>query len=215
MGLKTLSPQFERLILFTYPGLVILLGAALFKMPFKVSALWAFGLSYLGLALVFVTDLKTGGEGIVTGTLWCMTSSISFALYLLLARPLIKRLGPSLFTSISMIAAAVAAFIHYLLVHPVADFHFTAPVLGLGLALAIGATVLPTYLISNALTHISSQANAVIGFINPIITLALAALILGEKVSPSDIFGTLLVLAGVALYTYLDQRVGQTSSVKG
>lgn len=215
MGLKTLSPQFERLILFTYPAFVILLGAAFFKMPFKLKAIWAFSISYLGLAIVFVTDFKLEGKGILIGAAWCLISSISFALYLLLARPLIGKLGPSLFTSISMIAAAIAALIHYVIVHPNSNFQFNGNVLVLGFALAVGATVLPTYLVSNALMRISSQANAVIGFINPIITLALAALILSEHITISDVVGTFMVLTGVALYTYLDQRVGQASSSTG
>jgi len=215
MGLKTLSPQFERLILFTYPAFVILLGAAFFKMPFKPIAMLAFAISYFGLAIVFVTDFKSEGKGILIGTSWCLVSSVSFALYLILARPLITKLGPSLFTSISMIAAALAALLHYIIVHPQSHFQFNGHVLSLGFALAIGATVLPTYLTSNALMRISSQANAVIGFINPIITLILAALVLSEKVTISDIVGTIMVLSGVSLYTYLDQKLGQVSSTIG
>ncbi len=80
----------------------------------------------------------------------------------------------------------------------------------LGLGLAIGATVLPSYLTNFALSLISSQANAVISFINPVFTLALAALLLKEKITLADIVGTLLVIVGVGLYTFLDQR--QSSS---
>ena len=50
-GLETLTPQFERLILFTYPLFVLLLGAALFHMPLRWKPLVAFGIAYLGLAV--------------------------------------------------------------------------------------------------------------------------------------------------------------------
>ncbi|MFT4077148.1 MAG: DMT family transporter [Asticcacaulis sp.] len=205
-SLTTLSPQFERLILFTYPLFVILFGALFFKQPMRLKAVWAFIISYIGLGLVFVTDMHTQGSAVVIGALWCTVSSIAFALYLLLAKPLIKRMGPSLFTSWAMSGAALVTGIHFLLVHKLSDIHMTPPLLTLVIGLAIGATVLPSYLTNFALSRISSQANAIISFINPIFTLVLSGLILGQHISLADIAGTLLVLTGVGLYVWIDQR---------
>ena len=205
-SLTTLSPQFERLILFTYPLFVILFGAFLFKQPMRLKAVWAFLISYIGLGLVFITDLRAQGSTVISGVLWCTISSIAFALYLLLAKPLIKRMGPSLFTSWAMSGAALATGIHFLLVHKLSDIHMTPPLLSLVIGLAIGATVLPSYLTNFALSRISSQANAIISFINPIFTLILSGLILGQSIGLADIAGTLLVLTGVGLYVWIDQR---------
>lgn len=205
-GLVHLTPQFERLILFTYPLFVILLGAMFFGHKIKPWALSAFAISYAGLALVFVTDLHTKGGNITVGALWVTASSIAFALYLLLAKPVIKRMGPSLFTSWAMTGAAAASIIHFGVTHEISDIPISGPLLWLCLSLAIGATVLPSYLINFALSRISAQANAVIGFINPIITLALSGLILREVITGADIVGTALVLLGVGLYSWLDQR---------
>ncbi|MDV6329250.1 DMT family transporter [Asticcacaulis sp. 201] len=204
-SLTTLSPQFERLILFTYPLFVILFGALFFKQPFRLKAVSAFAISYAGLALVFVTDLTTYGSMIVAGALWCTISSVAFALYLLLAKPLIKRMGPSLFTSWAMSGAAIATGIHFLIVHRISDIHLTPPLLTLVIGLAIGATVLPSYLTNFALSRISSQANAIISFINPIFTLAMSALILKQHISLADVAGTILVLVGVGVYVWIDQ----------
>ncbi len=214
-SLTTLSPQFERLILFTYPLFVILLGAFLFKQPMRVKAVWAFLISYLGLGLVFVTDLRTGGSAVVVGALWCMVSSVAFALYLLLAKPLIARMGPSLFTSWAMSGAAIVTGIHFFLVHRLSDIHMTPALFSLCLGLAIGATVLPSYLTNFALSRISSQANAIISFINPIFTLILSALILNQHITLADIIGTILVLTGVGLYVWIDQRAAQRSKLIG
>lgn len=206
MGLKTLSPQYERLIIFTYPLFVILLGAAFFGQALKVSALGAFAIAYAGLGLVFVTDLGHYGNGIIVGSLWCLASSIAFALYLLLAKPFIARLGASLFTSWAMIGAAIAATIHYFVVHDISDLNLSWPLMQVVIGLAIGATVLPSYLINFALQRISSQANAIINFINPVFTLALSWLILKERITPADLMGTALVISGVALYTWMEQH---------
>lgn len=208
-SLVTLTPQFERLIIFTYPLFVILFGALFFGQKMRVSALWTFAIAYAGIAFIFVTDLKTQGSAIVTGTLWCMASSVSFALYLLLAKPLIARLGPSLFTSWAMSGAALATFAHFFIVHDLGDIPWSAGLLWLSLGLAIGATVAPSYLTNFALSRISSQANAVIGFINPVFTLAMSVLILRLPATVADLAGTLLVLLGVGLYTWLDQRAAK------
>ena len=205
-SLETLSPQFERMILFTYPLFVILFGAALFGQALRVSALWTFAIAYAGLALVFVTDLRAHGSAIAVGALWCTVSSLAFAMYLLLAKPMIRRLGPSMFTSFAMSGAAIATFVQFAFVHRLSDLHMSPALWSLGLGLAIGATVMPSYLTNFALSLISSQANAVISFINPVFTLALSALLLKEKITLADIAGTFLVIIGVGLYTVLDQR---------
>ncbi len=205
-SLETLSPQFERMILFTYPLFVIVFGALFFAQRMRVSALWTFAIAYAGLALVFVTDLRAHGRAIATGALWCTVSSVAFAMYLLLAKPMIRRLGPSMFTSFAMTGAAIATFVQFAFVHRLSDFHMSPALWELGLGLAIGATVMPSYLTNFALSLISSQANAVISFINPVFTLALSGLILKEKITPADIIGTFLVVVGVGLYTFLDQK---------
>lgn len=209
-SLETLSPQFERMILFTYPLFVIVFGAIFFAQSVRLSALWTFFIAYAGLAFVFVTDFRAHGAGIAVGAAWCTVSSITFALYLLLARPLIKRMGPSMFTSFAMTGAAIATFAQFFVVHRLSDFHMSPPLWALGLGLAIGATVLPSYLTNFALNLISSQANAVISFINPIFTLILSALLLKEHITVADIVGTILVIVGVGLYTFLDQRAASS-----
>ncbi|MDI7774362.1 DMT family transporter [Asticcacaulis sp. EMRT-3] len=209
VSLTTLSPQFERLILFTYPLFVILFGALFFGQPLRLKAIWAFAIAYVGLALVFLTDLKTSGSVIAVGVLWCSVSSIAFALYLLLAKPLIRRLGPSLFTSWAMSGAAVVTVSQFFILHHKGGVHLSPPLLYLSLGLAVTATVMPSYLINFALSRISSQANAVIGFVNPVFTLIMSALILTIPVTAADLVGTLLVLAGVGLYLWLDQRAAR------
>lgn len=208
-GLETLSPQFERLILFTYPLFVILLGAVFFKHPMRPTALWAFLLAYAGLGFVFLTDIKAHGSAVAVGALWCTVSSVAFATYLLLAKPMIARLGASLFTSWAMTGAALAMTVHFFTVHRLSDIHMSKDLFLLCAGLAIGATVLPSYLTNFALGRISSQANAIISFINPVFTLVLSAAVLRQTISLADIVGTVLVVAGVGLYTWLDKRAAQ------
>jgi drug/metabolite transporter (DMT)-like permease len=222
-GLVYLSAHFERLILFTYPAFVIILGALWFGHALKPWALSAFGISYAGLGLVLLHDLNSQGTDVLIGSLWVMASSIAFALYLLLAKPVIKEMGASLFTSVAMLGAFGATLTHYGLSQSLSHkalFPFFRPefwsleLFLLCLGLSIGATVLPSYLVNFAMARISSQANAIIGFINPIMVMILSVLILREAIGLIEILGAVFVLFGVGLYTYLDQRPLNKPSVE-
>ncbi|WP_181708236.1 DMT family transporter [Chthonobacter rhizosphaerae] len=206
VGLETLSPQFERLILFTYPLFVVLFGAAVFGQPVRPIALVAFGVSYVGLALIFVKDYAAAGSAIAVGTAWVLVSAIAFALYQLLAKPLIRRMGAPLFTSVAMTAASAGLLVQFAATRPVEALMVSGPSLWIALGLAVGGTVLPAYLLSASLSRISAQANAVISTLSPVATLALAVAILGETVTPVDQAGTALVLGGIGLFTLLERR---------
>ena len=107
---------------------------------------------------------------------------------------------------VSMLASTVVSTSLPVIVHDLGDIPWSSSLLWLALGLAIGATVAPSYLTNFALSRISSQANAVISFINPVFTLGMSVLILRIPATVADLAGTLLVLLGVGLYTWLDQR---------
>lgn len=205
-GLETLTPQFERLILFTYPLFVLLLGAALFHMPLRWKPLAAFGVAYLGLAVVFLADFEAGGGDIVVGALWVLGAAVTFALYQLLAGGSIAIMGAPLFTSVAMTGAAAVVLLLFLATHPLSDLIVSDRAFALAVALAIGATVLPSFFMSAALSRISAAANSTIGILSPVVTLFLAVLILGEPLRGVDLLGTALVIGGVGLFTIVDRR---------
>jgi drug/metabolite transporter (DMT)-like permease len=206
-GLEFISAQFERLILFTYPLFVVIFGALFFGQPMKLNAVAAIGLSYLGLAVIFVENIGTPGSHIAWGSLMVLISALAFAMYQLLAKKVIAELGPQLFTCVAMGAAAVAIFAQFLLTRPLAEVAAVSPhVWGLSLYLALGATVLPSFFMSAALHRISAQANSAIATLSPAMTIILAVAILGEPLTVTGVVGAILVLAGVGWFTLADLR---------
>ena len=208
LGLAYISAPFERLILFTYPLFTVLLGAAFFGQPFRMRALFAFALSYAGLALVFAKDVQASGlSSVQTGALLVLSSAVAFALYQLLAKPRIGLVGPKLFTCMAMSAAAVAAIAQFFILRDVSVlWELSTRAWVVALVLASVGTVLPSFLLSAALGRITAQANAVIGTVSPVATLALAALLLDEQVTAIDLAGAALVLAGVGWFTLSERR---------
>ncbi len=208
-GLQYISAQFERLILFTYPLFVVLLGAMFFGQKVQLRAVMAILVSYVGLAVIFSEKLGEGGSDIALGAALILGAAIAFALYQLLAKPLIARIGPALFTCIAMSGAAIGALIQFFVTHPVSDLAVSERVLVLSLIIAVGATVLPSFFLNAALHRISAQANATIGTLSPVMTIALAVTILGEPLTVVDVIGTALVLAGVGWFTLADQAAAR------
>jgi len=207
-GLEYISAQLERLILFTYPLFVILFGALFLGYKLSSRALAACALSYLGLAVIFLPIISVG-DGSVIGVLLILASAMMFAIYQLLAKSAIAVMGVRIFTSVSMTAAAIAALLPFVVVHGFRPTVISPNVLMLGLALAIGGTVLPSFLFSAALRSISARANAIIGTISPVMTIGLASAILGETMTPVGILGGALVVAGVAWFSISEHQSQQ------
>jgi drug/metabolite transporter (DMT)-like permease len=206
LGLLFISAQFERLILFTYPAFVVLFGALFFAQPIRVRTLFGIAISYAGLALIFATRLTALGADVAKGAGLVLAAAVAFALYQLLAKGVIGRMGPRLFTCIAMSGAAAVAIAQFVLTQPLASLIVSEKVLFYGVLLALGATVLPSFLLNTALGRISAQANATIGTLSPVATIVLAVIILGEHFGLVDAAGTVLVLAGVGWFTLAERR---------
>ena len=201
LGLEFISAQFERLILFTYPLFVVIFGALFFRQPMRLKTVASILVSYVGLALIFVEKVQSGGSNAILGAGLVLCSGLAFALYQLLAKSVISVMGPQLFTCVAMIGAALGAFVTFLAGHPPADLIVSQHVFWLSVYLAVAAGILPTFFLNAALHRISAQANAAIGTVSPVVTIVLAAIFLGEAMTPTGIFGAFLVLAGVGWFT--------------
>lgn len=206
-GLETLEAQTERLILFTYPFLVLIFGRLLLKHPLKIHALAGAGLSYAGLAVMFGADPARLSPAMLGGALLVLGSAAAFALYQLFAREVIMRCGPALFTAIAMTAAAASVISHTLLTQDVgAIFALPGRAWMLMLAMAVFATIVPIFLMSAGTARIGAQGTAIISTVSPLVTIMLAIAVLGEPFGWAEAAGTALVIGGVGLFTLIDSR---------
>lgn len=206
LGLVHISATFERLILFTYPLFVVLLGALFFGGRVGWRPLAAFAIAYLGLAVIFLAHPAEAGGDTARGALWVTVAAVTFALYQLLAKGSIARLGAPLFTSVAMAAAALMALAGFLALRPVAALAIVGDIAPEVAFLVFGATIIPSYLLSAALARIPASVNGVIGMVSPLATIVFAAALLGEHLSPTEWMGTALVILGVALFVVADRR---------
>ena len=115
IGLQYISAGLERLILFSYPTLTLLLGVALFGHRIGRRELVALALCYAGIAAAFAHDLNLSADvdAIWIGAGFVFASSICYAGYLAGSGRYIPILGASRFAGlavlVSIIVAAVSA----------------------------------------------------------------------------------------------------------
>jgi len=203
VGLEYITAALERLVLFLYPTMVVLLSAFIARTPITRRAVMALAVSYAGILLVFAHDITASGEprAIATGGALVFASAILYALYLVQAGDVIKRLGSMRFIAWAMLASSVFVLAQFALMRPLAAFAVPLSIHALVLTMAIFSTVLPTWLIAESIKRMGANASSLVGSLGPIFTIGLGALILGEPLHWIQLAGAALVLTGVTLVT--------------
>lgn len=201
IGLQTISAGLERLILFLYPTLVVILSALLLGKAFGKKEIIALLLSYTGIAVVFQSEVHLQSEHLLMGAAFVFASTWSYAIYLIGAGELIGKIGASRFTAYAMLVACAATLLQFAATHPLQDLVLPIQVYQYSLVMAIFSTVLPVFMLSAAIRLIGSGHTSLIGSIGPVATLFMANVFLGEKLTTMQIGGAALVMAGVLSLT--------------
>ncbi len=197
-GLEYISASLERLILFLYPTLVVLLTAVLYRRRVTTAQWIALLLSYAGIALVFA-DGAADQEmpRLWLGALLVFASAVVFAIFMTGSGHVIPRLGSRRFTAWSMSVACLATIAHFLASHSLEQLLVSRRVLVLGLLLALFSTVLPAFAMNAGIRRVGAARAAIVSAAGPIATLVMAWSILGEALSATQLAGAALVLGGV------------------
>jgi len=213
LGLLYISASLERLVIFLYPTLVVVLSAVYFRRRITGSVVVALLLSYGGIVLVFMHDVNLAQKDIILGGALVFASILVYAVYLIGSSGIITRLGSARFTGYAMTISCAVVGLHFSVVNSMDALIQPMPVYGLALAMAVFATVLPALLLSEGIRRIGVDKTSIIGSIGPVATLVLAYLFLGETMSSMQILGAVLVLIGV-LFISMRKNAYSNSNLK-
>lgn len=201
LGLQYVSAGLGRLLLFSYPTIVVMLSALFLKKPIGGRAIFALVLTYAGVALVMSNLVGAPSADLPLGCALVFASAVAFAIYLVGSGELVLRVGSMRFTGYAMTVAALCCAAQFALLRPWAALDLPPIVYLLAAAMAIFCTVIPTFLINEALRRIGANQVALLGALGPVATIALGYLGLDEQLSGLQIAGGVLVLVGVLLVT--------------
>lgn len=201
IGLSYISAGLERLILFTYPTLTVMIGVLFMGKTLQQREIAALLLSYVGIGLVFFHDLEFSGEprSVLIGSAFVFASSLSYAFYLAGSGAMIQRLGSVRFTALAMLVSVLAIELHLVVTQPLSALAQPLPIYAYAAAMALLSTVLPVFLQSAAIRRIGAAKSVMIGTLGPMLTIVFAWWLLDEPLSLTQLSGAALVLAGVWL----------------
>ncbi len=198
LGLQYVSAGMERVILFTYPTMVLLIQRVVFKTAIRRVQWVATLLCYLGIFVAFSgSDLRVGSDFRI-GAGFVFLSAFLYSLYMIGSGRLAPRMGNVRFTSIALVTAALTVILHVSL--------SDEPLLGLphmvyayGAVMAVFCTVIPSYLVTEGVKRLGAGDAAIIGAVGPVATIVGEYLVLGEHLNLPQGLGAALTIVGVVM----------------
>ena len=203
LALKMTSAGLVALLLYIYPALVTALSAIFLKEHLTRIKFVALFLALSGTALT----LRISGGGSLLGILLGIAAAVDYAIYILLGSRIVRRSGPIGSTTVIITSTAgVYAGI-------VAIRGMTYPTTSTGwiaiIAIALISTVLAFVTFFAGLKRIGPTSASTLSTFEPIVAVVLAAIVLGETISPYQVFGGILILAAVVLLATSDKWRGK------
>ena len=202
LGLQYITASLERLILYLNPTLVLLLGWLLYRKAFRPMQLAGMAISYCGVLLVFGHEVqaarRAGRAGHAAGVrqrrdlrhLPGVQRRVGAAPGLAAAG------GAGDFGGLPVLPAAVRG------VAPAGSALEVAPqVIWLSVLNATLCTAVPVLLVMMAIERIGPALSAQTGMVGPMSTILMGVLILGEPFTAWIAAGTVLVIAGIFVFS--------------
>jgi drug/metabolite transporter (DMT)-like permease len=203
-ALSVMDASLLSLILYTYPLMVTAGAVLLGRDRMTRGRAIALGVATAGTVLV----LAGAGGGAVSplGVALGFGSALTYTVYILVSDRIVQGMPPLLLATLVMIGSAVALSGKALMTGGV-DLGFPPAGWFWVACIAIISTVLATLLFFSGLRGTGPSTAAILSTVEPFVTAALAAVMLGESLSPVQLTGGLLLLASVVVVQMRPKRV--------
>ncbi len=198
IALTMASAGLVALLLYIYPALVTALSAIFLKEHLTRVKIVALFLALSGTALTI--RITSGGS--LLGVLLGIAAAVDYAIYILLGSRIVRRSGSIASTTIIITSTAGV----YAGIVAVRGATFPTNVQGwlAIIAIALISTVLAFVTFFAGLKRIGPTSASTFSTFEPIVAVVLAALVLGETISPVQLVGGVLILTAVVLLARSD-----------
>ena len=196
-ALTMIDASVERVLLFTYPSMIVVLYAALYRQWPERRVLGALTLTYAGILMVVTgLDLRVlhgnlAGAGLVLG---CALMS---ACYYLASDRWTPSIGSVGFTFYALGAATLCLGLHVAVSGTHGGRVWEPRDLWLLAGLVLIATVMPIVSMAEGVRRLGAQRAAVVSTIGPPATIVLGAWLIGERLHAAQWLGVALIVAGI------------------
>ena len=201
-GLQYISASLERLILYLGPTLVMVLGWLLRGRRITRGHLLASAMGYAGMLLVFGLELHVAPTAATAwGALLVFASACTYALYLFFSGEYVQRIGSLRLVGLATAVASLCCIAQFLLLKPLAAAWVAPQVIWLSVLNATACTAVPVLMVMMGIERVGASLAAQVGMVGPLSTIVMGIWILDEPFTPWLAVGTVLVLAGVWMFS--------------
>ena len=200
-GLTYISASLERLILYLNPTLVLLMGLVFYKRHISRRQALGMAISYCGVLFVFGHEIKLEGADVALGTLLVFLSAVSYATYLSFSGEMVKRLGSLRLVGLATTVACLLCIGQFVLLRPLSAALVAPEVIWLSVLNATLCTAVPVLMVMMAIERIGASLAAQTGMMGPMSTILMGVLVLGEPFTAWVAAGTVLVVAGIFVFS--------------
>jgi drug/metabolite transporter (DMT)-like permease len=190
----TLAPaSLVALLLYLYPALVALLSAWLLRERLSLTKLAALAIALAGTVLTIGPAASASPLGVALG----IAAAAIYAVYIVVGSRVTERVPPRTMATIVIAAAGAVFFVAALARGPTWPGTSAGwlAVFGIAVVSTVGAIVL----FFAGLERVGPTRASVLSTVEPVCTVVLAAIFLGETVALSQIFGGALILTAVVM----------------
>ena len=197
LGLQYIKAGLERIILFIYPTLVIIISRIFLKNSITRQQLLAIVITYFGVLVTFWGEVHLEASNLKLGASLVFFSALTYAIYLVGSGWLIPKFGVIIFTSYAMIVSSMCIIVQYLLFDRENIINYPIELYLICIAMAIFSTIIPSYLVSAAIARLGASNFSILASLGPFTTIVLAYFFLGEHMSLTQLIGAGIVIFGI------------------
>lgn len=212
-ALTMIDAALERMLLFTYPLLVVTALAVIERRLPRPRVLVAMAVTYSGVVLAVGGLDASLFHANALGASLTLLSAAGVAAYYMVNANISKQIGSQTFTVYAMTAAGIGMGGHLLATRSLEDLavlpvHFW----GLMIFMVVAVTVLPLFLMGVGIARIGAARGSLISAIGPASTVFAAYLLLGERLAIGQVVGSALIVAGILV---LESRAAAKEGAPG
>jgi drug/metabolite transporter (DMT)-like permease len=204
-GLLRVPASLSSVLLYVYPAFVALLGWAVAGRRPNRSTIAALAITLGGVVLTVGGGSSGLGRVDPLGAVFVLASAATYAVYIVTSHGLVPQ-GGALVATFWIATGAGLSFLTAAALGPELRAPIGLSELALVAAMSLFSTALPLTTFLAGMARVGPTAAALLSTLEPVFTVGLAALFLGESLSVRQVLGAVLVLAAIVLLQAFELR---------